>query len=423
MTRPTPLLLLLCAALLSACAGKTSDAAPGGTDSAAAVSAACTPIDSRTAEAPSQKPAFTGQTRACAINSNVALDVTVLATGLQKPWSVEPLPNGEFLVTEKPGRLRLVNAAGVVSEPITGLPAVDAKGQGGLLDVALSPTFAADNTIYWSFSEPRKGGNATSVARGVLSADRRSLTAVRVIYQAMPVYDGASHFGSRLAFGPDSMLYLTLGDRSDTPMRPQAQQLNSDMGKVLRIRPDGSIPSDNPFVSTAGARPAIWSLGHRNMQAGAFDTAGNFWEAEHGTRGGDELNMIQKGKNYGWPLQAYGKEYSGDMPIKSPAGESATARDGMEQPVYYWDPVIAPSGMQWYSGDAFPAWKGSLFIGGMKDKFLVRLEVKDGKVTGEEHLLGERGQRVRDVRQGPDGALYIVTDEDKGELWRVAPKK
>ena len=409
--------------MLGACAGKASDSAAKGTDSVAASGAACAPIESRTAEAPSQQPAFAGQTRACAVSSGTALDVTVLTAALEKPWSVEPLPNGDLLVTEKPGRLRIVSAAGIVGEPIAGLPAVASDGQGGLLDVALSPTFAADNTIYWSFSEPRRGGNATSVARGVLSADRRSLTGVRVIYQAMPVYDGDKHFGSRLAFGPDSMLYVSLGERSDTPMRPQAQQLNSDMGKVLRIRPDGSIPSDNPFVSTAGARPAIWSLGHRNPQAAAFDAGGNLWEAEHGTRGGDELNMIRKGKNYGWPLQAYGKEYSGDLPIKSPAGESATARDGMEQPVYYWDPVIAPSGMQWYSGDAFPAWKGSLFIGGMKDKFLVRLVVNDGKVTGEEHLLGERGQRVRDVRQGPDGALYIVTDEDKGELWRVTPKR
>ena len=421
ITRPTASLLF--AAFLGACAGKASDSAAKGTDSVAASGAACAPIESRTAEAPSQLPAFAGQTRACAVSSGTALDVTVLTAALEEPWSVEPMPNGDLLVTEKPGRLRIVSAAGIVGEPIAGLPAVAAGGQGGLLDVALSPTFAADNTIYWSFSEPRRGGNATSVARGVLSADRRSLTGVRVIYQAMPVYDGDKHFGSRLAFGPDSMLYVSLGERSDTPMRPQAQQLNSDMGKVLRIRPDGSIPSDNPFVSTAGARPAIWSLGHRNPQAAAFDASGNLWEAEHGTRGGDELNMIRKGKNYGWPLQAYGKEYSGDLPIKSPAGESATARDGMEQPVYYWDPVIAPSGMQWYSGDAFPAWKGSLFIGGMKDKFLVRLVMNDGKVTGEEHLLGERGQRVRDVRQGPDGALYIVTDEDKGELWRVTPKR
>ena len=414
---------LLFASVLAACAGNARDASARTPDGATTSNGSCTPLESRTAEAPSQKPARTGQTRACGVTTGVRFDVTVVATGLNKPWSVEPLPNGDLLVTEKAGRLRIVSAAGVVGEPITGVPAVDAGGQGGLLDVALSPGFATDNTIYWSFSEPRPVGNATSVGRGVLAADRRSLSNVRVIYQAMPAYDGHMHFGSRLAFGPDGMLYVTLGERSDTPMRPQAQQLNSDMGKVLRIRPDGTIPPDNPFVRTAGARPAIWSLGHRNPQAAAFDASGRLWEVEHGTRGGDELNMIQKGKNYGWPLQAYGKEYSGAMPISSPAGESSTARDGMEQPVYYWDPVIAPSGAQWYTGDAFPAWKGSLFIGGMKDKFLVRLVVKGGRVTGEEHLLADRAQRVRDVRQGPDGALYIVTDQENGELWRIAPRR
>jgi glucose/arabinose dehydrogenase len=231
------------------------------------------------------------------------------------------------------------------------------------------------------------------------------------------------HFGSRLAFGPDGMLYVTLGERSDTPMRPQAQQLASDMGKILRLKADGSIPEDNPFVDSVGASRAIWTRGHRNVQAAAFDANGRLWEVEHGTRGGDELNLVQKGKNYGWPLQAYGIEYSGAMPISSPAGVSATAMTGMEQPVYYWDPVIAPSGMHWYTGDAFPAWKGSLFIGGMKDGLLVRLVLRDGRVTGEEHLLADRNQRVRDVRQGTDGFLYIVTDEDNGELWKISPRK
>jgi glucose/arabinose dehydrogenase len=379
--------------------------------------APCKPLETREANAPDQRPAFPGQTRSCGVKSNVAFGVAVLAKGLEHPWAVEPLPGGDLLVTERPGRLRIVSAKGEVGRPIAGLPAIDVGGQGGLLDLALSPTFDSDRTIYWSYSEPRKGGNATSVARGVLSPDRRSLGQVKVIFRAMPTYDGDKHFGSRLAFGPDGMLYVTLGERSDAPMRPQAQQLNSHMGKILRVNPDGSVPKDNPFVETSNALPEIWSLGHRNVQASAFDSQGRLWEIEHGTNGGDELNLVQKGKNYGWPLVAYGEEYSG-----SPIRGAVTAREGTEQPVYYWDPVIAPSGAQFYTGDAFPAWKGSLFIGGMKDNRLVRLTLDNDRVTGEEHLLTDRGQRVRDVRQGPSGELYVVTDERNGELWRIAPR-
>jgi glucose/arabinose dehydrogenase len=380
-------------------------------------SAGCAPLETRQPNAPGQRPAFSGQTRACGVTSEVAFDVVVLARGLEHPWAVEPLPGGDLLVSERPGRLRIVSSAGKMGKPITGVPPVDARGQGGLLDVALSPTFETDRTIYWSYAEPRKGGNATSVARGVLSADRTRLEQVRVILRAMPTYDGDKHFGSRLAFGPDGMLYVTLGERSDAPMRPQAQRLDSDMGKILRIAPDGSVPKDNPFVGQADARPEIWTLGHRNVQAAALDPQGRLWVVEHGTNGGDELNLIQKGKNYGWPLQAYGEEYSG-----APIAGAETARAGLEQPVYYWDPVIAPSGAQFYTGDAFPGWRGNLFVGSLKDKMLVRLVLENDRVTGEEHLLGDRGQRVRDVRQGPDGALYLVTDEQDGEVWKVAPR-
>jgi glucose/arabinose dehydrogenase len=348
----------------------------------------------------------------------VAYAVAVVAKGLEHPWAVEPLPNGDLLVTEKQGRMRLITAKGEKGQPISGVPKVDARGQGGLLDVALSPTFAADRTIFWSYSEPRQGGNATSVARGVLPPDGKSLGQVKVIFRAMPTYDGTMHYGSRLAFGPDSMLYITLGERSDKQVRPQAQQLGSHMGKIIRISPDGSVPKDNPFVGQSGALPEIWSLGHRNVQAAAFDPEGRLWDIEHGANGGDELNRVEKGKNYGWPVQAYGEEYSG-LPIT----EAETVRQGMEQPVYYWDPVIAPSGAQFYTGEAFPAWKGSLFVGGMKDTKLVRLVLKDDRVTGEEHLLADRGQRIRDVRQGPDGLLYVVTDQDNGELWRIGPRR
>lgn len=425
-------------AVVAACAQNTREAtpttpAPGA--SATGQGAPCSPLETREANVPEQKPAFPGQTRACAVKSDAAFEVTVVAKGLENPWAVEPLPNGDLLVTEKAGRLRIVSAAGEVGPPLAGLlpvgrggvsaasgqgglPPIAASRQGGLLDVALSPDFARDRTIFWSFSEQREGGSGTSVARGVLTQDRRGLEQVRVIFRALPTYDNGLHFGSRLAFGPDGTLYVTLGDRFDRPNRPKAQQLDTHLGKVVRINPDGSAPADNPFVKQSGAVPETWTLGHRNIQSAAFDERGRLWTVEHGAKGGDELNLIEKGKNYGWPVVTYGEEYSG-----SPIPGAVTAREGFEQPVYYWDPVIAPSGMQFYTGDAFPAWRGSFFIGGLASKRLVRLVVKDDRVAGEEHLLAERGQRIRDVRQGPDGALYVVTDERDGELWKITPRR
>jgi glucose/arabinose dehydrogenase len=329
------------------------------------------------------------------------------------------LPDGDLIVTERPGRLRIVSADGEMGEPITGLPDVHAERQGGLLDVALSPDYESDQTIFWSYAEPREGGNGTAVARGTLTADRQSVEDVEVIFRAMPTYDGDLHFGSRLAFGPDGMLYITTGDRSDAPMRHHAQELDNHLGKTLRIDPDGSVPTDNPFVDEPGAEPEIWTLGHRNIQASAFDAQGRLWEVEHGTRGGDELNLIEKGNNYGWPLMAYGIEYSGE-PLP---GVTALPDSDFVQPVYYWDPVIAPSGAQFYSGDVFPNWRGSLFIGALREARLVRVTIENERVTGEEHLLVDRGRRIRDVRQGPDGALYVVTDHEDGELWRIAPRQ
>jgi glucose/arabinose dehydrogenase len=378
----------------------------------------CAPLETREANASDQRPAFAGQTRACAVKSNVAFDVVVLARGLERPWSVEPLPGGDLLVTEKPGRLRIVSAKGEVGPPIAGVPAVDTRGQGGLLDVVLSPAFESDRTIYFSYAEPRQGGNGTTVARAVLSADRRTLDDVRVIVRAEPTYDGRLHYGSRLVFGPDGSLYITTGERSDSSMRKYAQQLDSHLGKILRIRPDGSAPNDNPFAGKPGARPEIWSTGHRNVQSAAFDSSGRLWIVEHGARGGDEVNLIEKGGNYGWPLVTYGEEYWGGR-----IAGGVTARSGYEQPIYYWDPVIAPSGAQFYTGDAFPAWRGSLFIGSLKERRLVRLTLENDRVTGEEHLLAERRHRIRDVREGADGALYIVTDESDGELWKLVPRR
>jgi glucose/arabinose dehydrogenase len=311
-----------------------------------------------------------------------------------------------------------VGQGGVSEESAKGgLPPITARGQGGLLDVALSPNFAQDRTIYWSFAEQREGGSGTSVATGTLSADRKQLENVRVIFRALPTYNNGLHFGSRLAFGPDQKLYITLGDRFDkATMRPQAQNTTSHIGKVVRINPDGSVPTDNPFAGQEGSLGEIWSVGHRNIQSSTFDDQGRLWTVEHGAKGGDELNMVEKGKNYGWPIISYGEEYTGE-----PIPGNITAKAGLEQPVYYWDPVIAPAGMQFYTGSAFPEWRGNIFIGGLASQRLVRLVIKDNRVTGEEHLLTDRGKRVRDVKQGPDGALYVVTDEAKGELWRIAP--
>ncbi|HEX2543044.1 MAG TPA: PQQ-dependent sugar dehydrogenase [Caldimonas sp.] len=408
MTTRSP--ILVAAALLCLASGASGQPARGN-------AAGCTPLDTRQASAAAQRPAFEGQTRACAAPASPVFDVAVLARGLEYPWAVEPLPGGDLLVTEKPGRLRIVSASGQIGAPIAGLPAVDYRRQGGLLDLALSPNFATDRTLFWSYAEPRQGGNGTSVARGVLSADRTRLEEVRVILRAQPTYNGTMHYGSRLLFDRDGLLYATLGERSDIAIRPQAQDLSSHMGKILRITPEGQVPRDNPFVGRSDARPEIWSVGHRNVQAASFDARGRLWVVEMGPQGGDELNLVEKGKNYGWPAIAYGQEYSGQ-----PIGTGATARAGLEQPVYYWDPVIAPSGAEWYSGEAFRAWRGNLFVGGLRERALVRLVFEGDRVVGEERLLTDRGQRIRDVRQGADGALYLVTDERNGELLKITPR-
>ncbi|HEX6135484.1 MAG TPA: PQQ-dependent sugar dehydrogenase, partial [Longimicrobiales bacterium] len=367
--------------LLTACGPRSEQSTAQAADTApqaADVPADCAPLETRPPNARDQQPAFPGQTRACGIDSNVAFDVQVVARGLVHPWAVEPLPNGELLVTERPGRLRIITAGGAVGRPIAGLPDVDARGQGGLLDVALSPSFESDRRIYWSYAQPRDGGNGTAVATGVLSGDRSRVEQVQVIFRVLPTYDGTLHFGSRLAFGPDGSLFISTGERSDARMRPYAQRLDSHLGKILRIDPDGTVPDDNPFVNRANAQPEIWSLGHRNVQAMTFDPQGRLWAIEHGTRGGDELNLIREGENYGWPTQAYGIEYSGrPIPGASPAPPE------FEQPVYYWDPVIAPSGAQWYTGDAFPAWRGSLFVGALREQRLVRLVLDGNRVRTE----------------------------------------
>ncbi|MDR2875701.1 MAG: PQQ-dependent sugar dehydrogenase [Methylobacillus sp.] len=388
----------------------------GAASAAFSAAAECVPVKTGSKEASFFEPAFPGQTRICSVVTKTPVAVTVVVKGLTQPWSLEPLPDGQWIVSEKPGTMRLVSADGKLGSPIAGIPAVDANGQGGLLDIALSPDFKKDRVVYWSFSEPRQGGNGTSVARGVLSADGAKMEQVSVIFRVQPTYNGRLHYGSRLAFGTDGMLYVTTGERSDLQTRPLAQQLNNDLGKVLRIKPDGSPAPDNPFVGKPNALPEVYTYGHRNVQASAFDGKGRLWTIEHGPRGGDELNLIQAGKNYGWPLNSYGIEYSG-FRIENSVPQSP----GFEQPVYYWDPVIAPSGAQFYSGGEIPEWQGNLFIGALRQARLVRLVLQNDRVIGEEHLLIERGQRIRDVKQGNDGALYVVNDD--GELLQLGKKK
>ena len=378
--------------------------------------------DPRAANAADQKPAFAGQTDAPLRQTNVAFDIVTVAEGLEHPWAIAFLPSGQMLVTERPGRLRIVAANGTVSAPIAGLPAMDTRGQGGLLDVALDPAFASNRLIYWSYAEPHDGGdNNTAVARGRLADDATRVEHVETIYSQRPAMGSRGHFGSRLVFGRDGTLFVTQGDRIMDAGRAQVQKLDSGIGKIVRVNQDGTIPKDNPYAGREGALPELWSIGHRNVQSAALHpSTGELWIVEHGTRGGDEINIVRGGKDYGWPTIAYGIEYRGGT-----ITGGVTQKDGMEQPIYYWDPVIAPSGMLFYTGDLFPAWKGSLFIGGLVTKTLVRLDIDGERVTGEERLLTDlqpEAERIRDVRQGPDGAIYLATDNAKGRILKLVPK-
>ena len=404
-------------ALCASCSREAASPAPVANGAASADAAAGAALETRPANGKDYKPAFAGQTRAPGLKSEFAIDVAVVAKDLKSAWAFEFLPDQRILVTERAGNLRIVGKDGAVSAPIKGLPKVYFEGQGGLLDVALDPQFASNRTLYWSYAEPREGGNGTALAKGVLSADDSAVEKVQVIFRQMPTFESNLHFGSRIVFTPDGKLFLALGERSVPEARVHSQDLNSHFGKVVRLNLDGSVPADNPFVGRDDAKPEIWSYGHRNIQAAALDSSGKLWVIEHGPRGGDELNQAQAGLNYGWPVITYGIEYSGPK-----IGEGITAKEGLEQPVYYWDPVIAPSGMIVYDGSMFPEWQGNIFVGALGGMKLVRLQLQDGKVAGEEWLLQDRGRRIRDVKQGPDGAIYVVTEAADGELLKISRK-
>jgi glucose/arabinose dehydrogenase len=363
-----------------------------------------------------QTPAFSGQTRAPAPAQFSKVKVETIATGLEHPWAVEALADGRFVVTEKAGRLRVVSRDGRVLAPIAGIPKVDDDGQGGLLDVAISPGSGSESTLCITYSEPRDDGkNGTTAACTTATGTRNlELAPLKPVFRQEPAWDSSLHFGSRFVFAADDLVYVTTGERSLPETRGFSQDTTKTLGKVIRLHLDGSVPADNPFAAQGGAAAQVWSYGHRNLQSAALDAQGRLWTVEHGPRGGDELNRPEAGKNYGWPIITYGEDYSGD-----PIGEGITQRAGMEQPIYYWDPVIAPCGMVIYSGDLFGSWRGDVLIGGLIAQALVRLTLNGERVATEERI--DIGERVRDVTQGPDGALYVVTDDSDGKLLKVTP--
>lgn len=390
--------------------------APKNTGEAMADSAvAGAPVETKAANT-DYKPAFPGQTRVGGIKSATAYEGKVLSTDLKSPWGITTLPDGRFLITEKKGTMRIATADGKVSDSITGLPAVNPAGQGGLLGLRADPDFANNRTVYWVFSEALPEGNLTAVAKGKLSADEKKIEGATVIYRATPAYKGTLHYGGRILIDKSGNLVVSTGERSDLETRPQAQDLKSGLGKIVRITKDGKPVAGNPFEGKADARPELYSYGHRNVQGLAFHPAtGDLWETEFGPRGGDELNRIEAGKNYGWPTITYGIEYSGKK-----IGDSIQQKAGLEQPVYYWDPVLSPSGITFYSSDSIPEWKNNLFIAGLSSTHIARLVIENNKVTGEERLLENEKERFRDITEGKDGALYAVTDG--GKLYRIYKK-
>lgn len=373
------------------------------------------PLETNAANA-DYKPAFAGQTRIAAVKTTTPYQVDQLAKDLDKPWAVILLPDNKFLITAKAGYMEVRNTDGSLAKKIVGLPKVDDKGQGGLLDVALDPEYATNNIIYWSYAEPFKKGNLTTVAKGKLNIEAGKVENPTVIFRATPELDNSTlHYGSRLIFDKDGNLFVSTGERSVLNGRPQAQLLSSGLGKVFRITKDGKPASGNPFIGQKDAMPEIYSYGHRNPQSLDINpVTGDLWEAEFGPRGGDEVNIVKPGKNYGWPIITYGIEYNGKK-----IGDSIQQKDGLEQPVYYWDPVLSPGGMSFYKGNVIPEWENNLFIGGLSSMHIARLVIKDNKVVGEEWLLGDKKERFRDIAYS-NGVLFAVTDN--GSLYKISKK-
>lgn len=362
------------------------------------------------------KPAFEGQTRINGVKTSTPYEVKVIAQGLSSPWGITSLSQDKLIITEKAGKLRIVTTAGAVSDAITGFPEVDSRGQGGLLDVALAPDFQTSRMLYFTLAERKIEGSLTAVGKGKLSADEKKVENFEIIFRAIPYYDNSMHFGSRIVFDEKGNIFASTGERSNINTRPKAQLLDNGYGKIIHITTEGKPVEGNPFIGNSEVLPEIYSYGHRNVQGlDIHPVTGDLWANEMGPRGGDELNLIKSGKNYGWPTITYGIEYNGNT-----IGDGITQKEGMEQPVYYWDPVLSPSGMIFYSSDVIPEWKNNLFIGGLSSKHIARIVIKDNKVVGEERLLEKENQRFRDVEMGNDGALYAITDE--GRLYRISKK-
>lgn len=374
--------------------------------------AAVTAVSTLASVAGDLTPLPRSEAQALVSSEQAQFTVVELARGLEHPWGMTFLPDTRILITERPGRLRLFTPAGLQSQPIAGVPEVAAIGQGGLLDIALHPEFEATGWIYLAYAAAGPGGFGTQVARARWQQDQ--LTDLQVVFDMEPKTGGGRHFGSRLAFSPSGDLYISLGDRGE---RNRAQDLGDPAGSMLRLQADGSVPADNPFVDQSGALPEIFSWGHRNIQGMAVHPeTGAIWTHEHGPRGGDEINILEAGVNYGWPLISYGQEYSG-----GPVGRGLTAAEGLAQPILQWTPSIAPSGMAFYTGEAFPDWQGDLFVGALAGQYLERLELEGEQVVAQERLLAGQVGRIRDVRMGPDGLIYLLTDAPNGRLLRIEP--
>ncbi len=370
------------------------------------------PVETREQDA-GYKPAFEGQMRAPAVRTSTPYEARVITDQLNKPWGIVTLPDGRFLITEKEGNMRIVSSSGQVSEKITGLPEVVSNDQGGLLGLTLDPDFASNRMVYWMYSERQNNGNLGAVAKGTLSADERRIENVQVIYRIAPAFSGNNHYGGRLAFDRSGNLFVTSGDRFDKERREHAQDPSTGVGTILRITKDGKPAPGNPFAGQGNANPAVYSIGHRNVLGISFHPeTGELWTSEMGPQGGDELNRIEAGKNYGWPVISYGIEYNGNK-----VGQGKTQQEGMEQPVYFWDPVLSPAGMTFYQGNAIPEWRNNLFIGGLNSHHIARIVLENGRVVGEERLVADQQQRFRAVIEGNDGALYAITDE--GRLYRI----
>lgn len=404
-------------ATFSACNNGGNNLTAGSSTSASSTSdtSGTAPVETNDPNS-SYKPAFPGQTRIAGVKTKTPLSITLINSELDHPWGLRTLPDGRFLISQKTGSMVILTADGKPSKKITGLPAVLDDGQGGLLDLNIDPKFSNSRLIYWCYAEKGSEGSVLAIAKGKLSADETKIENTTVIYRAAPSYKGTLQYGSRILFDKQGNLFVSTGERAGNDIRIKAQDLTAAIGKVLHLTTSGKAVANGPFAKTANAKPEIYAYGFRNPEAMDWNPAtGDLWEAEFGPRGGDEVNIVKPGKNYGWPIITYGIEYAGGK-----VGDGIQQKAGMEQPIYYWDPVISPGGMTFYTGDAIAEWKNNLFIGGLSSTHIARLVIKDNKVVGEERLLADKGERFRALVTGKDGALYAVTDA--GKMFRIGKK-